>query len=810
MSLLAGMRLLIFSTLFSAGISSDIGSVRHVVLEVQGSGNLGQVRRPVSAEPMEITDAPGFAESEERALLDDQEDLEHELKHRNQLKLDREENKRQHVTKVVELLGDVSAADASEQSSSSLEYQLWQAALKYRTDSGLSNTGRNGDDCLAVLTKAKSILDYHVVVLTANKKPARNLPTMLLNLTIAISAAAVPPNPTKLTPAFLSNISAALSGVTLTEGLQAGFVWTSEDQYNFATLCLAQSGVVGHPEENAQIASSGSDLALYHGDLAVVAELSSPPPAPLQPKLPWNAMNNWATNLRTVGARSVSTVYYCYASSLNDPALAALKAALAHIQSQVACLNFTLTSLSGSGAGCQTLPSVLITADPGAGCWSHFGQAATPGQSQILNIGPGCESMGMVLHQLGHMLGLGHEVSRIDRDYFLSFAKGGATAAYSMFPVNNATIPVLAFANTSFDYLSIMMPSPFSFVEDDVNLTQGTPAFAPSYDPMRMVYFYMGQRMSLSAGDVYRLNELHGCPGPIATPVSPTTDLMENWNKGRGFVLSGECMDHPGNYRCSQWSRCWDSTDPAYSSFRVACQNTCLQCLQPPETVSRMAREFLKDVDWTNQSDVETVNVTAGGCFDQPITGITFLDGNPATCEQLIHYCNDPNMGAEVQSACTLSCGLCALQSVNYINSASMTETGTESETESETETETETETGCHDGLHSDKPQFLIQGVPQPCPDLISYCSGTPQSSLVIKKCPLTCGFCIGSPAPPPTTAMPAFQPHWDFNNFTMQQTNSSGMSQDCDRRRRFGFCASRRRRDNIISGSDVDPDTDR
>jgi len=158
-------------------------------------------------------------------------------------------------------------------------------------------------------------------------------------------------------------------------------------------------------------------------------------------------------------------------------------------------------------------------------------------------------------------------------------------------------------------------------------------------------------------------------------------------------------------------------------------------------------------------------NATGGPCFDAVMTGIRFRDGPKAGCNDLINYCQHEMIGQQVRDACRLSCGLCQL----HVEGPYLDAYG-----------------NCADLATHEEPQFTKNAALAGCTDMMEFCNNHPDSYLIRHKCPLTCGICGNHAATEAPTEAPTEE------DLEAQRIAAAG---GCERRRRFGFCSTRRRR---------------
>lgn len=148
-------------------------------------------------------------------------------------------------------------------------------------------------------------------------------------------------------------------------------------------------------------------------------------------------------------------------------------------------------------------------------------------------------------------------------------------------------------------------------------------------------------------------------------------------------------------------------------------------------------------------------------CYDSAVTGIRFKLGPQATCLDLANYCNHTTLWYHVQAACRMTCGLCEAH-VGHIRGK------------------------CHDLETHDQPEYIVAGRSATCTDLIDFCEDHPDSYIIKHKCPRTCGACPDQVAT--TTA-------YSFTTSRAVGYDAGSDEGTCDRRRRWGHCSTRRRR---------------
>uniref|UniRef100_A0A183BN63 Metalloendopeptidase n=1 Tax=Globodera pallida TaxID=36090 RepID=A0A183BN63_GLOPA len=127
-----------------------------------------------------------------------------------------------------------------------------------------------------------------------------------------------------------------------------------------------------------------------------------------------NVLRQWPMNIK-----------YSFDESINNELKGRIQRAL-NFWNEKSCLNLTEDNSDG------TISRIHFTSADN-GCYSRIGMLRVD-FTQSINLGPGCESDGIIHHQLAHTLGLWHEHSRLDRDrHFWIYARNANSSSVDQF-----------------------------------------------------------------------------------------------------------------------------------------------------------------------------------------------------------------------------------------------------------------------------------------------------------------------------------------------------------------------------------------
>ncbi|KAI1698134.1 astacin (Peptidase family m12A) domain-containing protein [Ditylenchus destructor] len=222
-----------------------------------------------------------------------------------------------------------------------------------------------------------------------------------------------------------------------------------------------------------------------------------------------------------------------------------------------------------------TAANKLMFSTTASGCWSYVGRIAS-WSSQTVNIGAGCEQIGVIAHEIGHALGFWHGQSRHDRDTFVYYNAVAVIAGQEDNFDKETTTTNDNFLN-AYDYGSVMHYADTSFSKDEVTpvmysklgWTESTPS------PWQST---MGQRMGPSYTDLEVMNALYGCKSKCATPLGCYNGAYQNPKN------CSSCICPPGVYGDTCGLVLPPGTGSGYAPFGVP--NLCTGGVAPKATLA--------------------------------------------------------------------------------------------------------------------------------------------------------------------------------------------------------------------------------
>ncbi|XP_065670967.1 blastula protease 10 [Hydra vulgaris] len=223
----------------------------------------------------------------------------------------------------------------------------------------------------------------------------------------------------------------------------------------------------------AKWVSQMENKGLYQGDMV------------LDPDEKLKVKNGFAS---IIGGRwPDNTVPYEIDKSLGSAAIAGIQGAIEQYH-KYTCLKFKP----------KTTERIYIKFQFGKGCSSPVGYKND--RINAISLGEGCESVGTVIHEIGHTIGLHHEQSRPDRDSYVEIITANIPAAvrYNFDKEPSSRVNSL---NTEYDFRSVMHYDATAFGNGKITIKTKNSADQS----------LIGNRDGFSGNDIQQINLMYNC-----------------------------------------------------------------------------------------------------------------------------------------------------------------------------------------------------------------------------------------------------------------------------------------------------------
>lgn len=190
-------------------------------------------------------------------------------------------------------------------------------------------------------------------------------------------------------------------------------------------------------------------------------------------------------------------VYYTFHKTVSRKKKVNIRKAMATIES-LTCLKFKQRNNEDS--------FIIFSEREKDNCVSYVGRI---GRKQNIQLGPGCDDQGTILHEICHALGMWHEQSRPDRDEYVRVLTDNVKEGllHNFMKRNIFDVDSLG---TPYDYSSVMHYDLGSFAKEE-GLKTLEITDLEEYE--RQGQPNIGYADTLSKIDVVQLNRLYNCPG---------------------------------------------------------------------------------------------------------------------------------------------------------------------------------------------------------------------------------------------------------------------------------------------------------
>ncbi|XP_077592860.1 bone morphogenetic protein 1-like isoform X1 [Stigmatopora nigra] len=174
---------------------------------------------------------------------------------------------------------------------------------------------------------------------------------------------------------------------------------------------------------------------------------------------------------------------------------------------------------------------IVFTYRP-CGCCSYVGRRG--GGPQAISIGKNCDKFGIVVHELGHVIGFWHEHTRPDRDEHVSISRDNIQPGqeYNFFKMEPGEVDSLG---EVYDFGSIM-----HYARNTFSRSVFLDTIFPRYD-VNGVRPSIGQRVKLSKGDIEQTLKLYKC-ARCGETLQDSTGNFSSPNFPNGYSADVQCV----------------------------------------------------------------------------------------------------------------------------------------------------------------------------------------------------------------------------------------------------------------------------
>ena len=195
-------------------------------------------------------------------------------------------------------------------------------------------------------------------------------------------------------------------------------------------------------------------------------------------------------------------VRYRISSRISSSVARNISTAIARYRSST-CLRFIRTSGTGD---------YIDFVSTSSGCFSN--SIGRKGGRQVINLqNPGCTSVGIIIHEIGHAIGFWHEQSRPDRDQYVDIHRNNIRIGRSSQFMKRSYSEV-DYQGSGYDYGSIMHYRRTAFNKPGCRgSTCYTISVNNATEYRRQGSPTLGNRVALSTQDIFQVKRLYSCPG---------------------------------------------------------------------------------------------------------------------------------------------------------------------------------------------------------------------------------------------------------------------------------------------------------